>query len=307
MTITLPGVRVGHHTDPAARTGCTVLLFPDGTVGSGEIRGGAPASREFALLDPQRAVNEVHAAVLTGGSAFGLACADGVMRYLEETGRGVRTVAGRVPIVPTLGLFDLMVGDPAVRPSAEDGYRAARAAAEFDAAEWRAVVGSDGTGAHLGTAPILNPEVNGMIGAGTGATVNKYRGPEHVRPGGLAYREARSGDLVVGALIAVNAFGGIDDGSLPDDASNFAPFTSPGPGQNTTIGVVITNAKLDKTGCLIVAQGAHDGLARAITPPHTRYDGDAFISAATGQVEAEVDHVRMLAMRAVVEAIRSRA
>jgi L-aminopeptidase/D-esterase-like protein len=283
--ISIPGVRIGHHTDPVARTGCTVVLLPDGAVGSGEVRGGAPASREFELLDPQRSVTEVHAAILTGGSAFGLACADGVMRFLEEQGRGVDTVAGPVPIVPTLGLFDLMVGDPTVRPTAADGYRAAATAAS-------------------------DTELDGLIGAGTGATVDKYRGIEGIRPGGLAYREARAGDLVVGALVAVNAFGGIDDGAgdfAELDDFGYEPFPAADPGQNTTIGVVITNARLTKLECLIVAQGAHDGLARAITPPHTRYDGDAFISVATGRVDAKVDRVRLLTVRAVTAAIRSRA
>lgn len=280
-SVTVPGVRVGHFTDDAARTGCTVVTFPDGTVGSGEVRGGAPASREFDLLSPERSVDEIHAAVLTGGSAFGLASADGVMRRLEEEGRGVETVAGRVPIVPTLGLFDLMVGDPAVRPTAENGYAAAASAAADTA-------------------------VNGLIGAGTGATTGKARGLENLHDAGLAYAEVRAGELVVGALCAVNAFGDILIGEAgPADFGDYAPFG--GNRQNTTIGVVITNARLTKGECLILAQGAHDGLARAIDPPHTRYDGDAFISAATGGVDAEVDVVRALGIAAVTEAIRSRA
>ncbi|BDD80515.1 hypothetical protein TPB0596_02780 [Tsukamurella pulmonis] len=279
--VTIAGVRVGHHTDAAARTGCTVVTFPDGTVGSGEVRGGAPASREFDLLAPERAVEEIHAAVLTGGSAFGLASADGVMRRLEEEGRGVETVAGRVPIVPTLGLFDLMVGDPTIRPTAENGYAAAASAA-------------------------ADAELQGLIGAGTGATTGKARGLENLHDAGLAYAETRAGDVVVGALCAVNAFGEILTGEAgPADFGDYEPFA--GNRQNTTIGVVITNAKLTKVECLILAQGAHDGLARAIDPPHTRFDGDAFISAATGQVEAKVDVVRALAITAVAEAIRSRA
>ncbi|GIZ96965.1 hypothetical protein TTY48_15770 [Tsukamurella sp. TY48] len=281
--VTIPGIRVGHYTDEAARTGCTVVTFPDGTVGSGEVRGGAPASREFDLLSPERSVEEIHGAVLTGGSAFGLASADGVMRRLEEEGRGIATVAGRVPIVPTLGLFDLMVGDPTVRPTAENGYAAAASAAH-------------------------DAEVNGLIGAGTGATVGKARGIDVIRDAGLAYAEARSGAVIVGALCAVNAFGDILTGTETDAGfGDYEPFSTPGDRENTTIGVVITNARLTKVECLIVAQGAHDGLSRAIDPPHTRYDGDAFISAATGQVEAKVDLVRALAIGAVTEAIRSRA
>lgn len=281
-SVSIPGVAVGHFTDAAARTGCTVVTFPDGTVGSGEVRGGAPASREFDLLSPERSVEEIHAAVLTGGSAFGLACADGVMRRLEEEGRGVETVAGRVPIVPTLGLFDLMVGDASVRPTAENGYAAA-ASASTDA------------------------DVNGLIGAGTGATVGKSRGIEGIRAGGLGYSEVRAGDLIVGALCAVNAFGDIVTGDAPPaDFEDYEPFTRGGQRENTTIGAVFTNARLTKVECLILAQGAHDGLARAIDPPHTRFDGDAFISAATGEVEAKVDLVRALAIVAVAEAIRSR-
>ncbi len=279
--ITIPGVRVGHHTDAAARTGCTVVTFPDGTVGSGEVRGGAPASREFDVLSPERSVEEVHAAVLTGGSAFGLACADGVMRRLEEEGRGVQTVAGRVPIVPTLGLFDLMVGDPAVRPTAENGYAAAASATD-------------------------RTELQGLIGAGTGATTGKARGLDNLHDAGLAYAEARTGEVVVGALCAVNAFGEILTGAAgPVEFGDYEPFG--GGRQNTTIGVVLTNAALSKVECLVLAQGAHDGLARAIDPPHTRFDGDAFISAATGLVEARVDLVRALAVTAVADAIRSRA
>ncbi|TWS22461.1 P1 family peptidase [Tsukamurella sputi] len=280
-SVTVPGVRVGHFTDTAARTGCTVVTFPDGTVGSGEVRGGAPASREFDLLSPERSVEEIHAAVLTGGSAFGLACADGVMRRLEEEGRGVETVAGRVPIVPTLGLFDLMVGDPTVRPTAENGYAAAASVSD-------------------------HAELQGLIGAGAGATTGKARGLENLHDAGLAYAEVRAGEVIVGALCAVNAFGEILTGEAGTaDFGDYEPFG--GNRQNTTIGVVFTNATLTKIECLILAQGAHDGLARAIDPPHTRFDGDAFISAATGQVEAKVDVVRALAISAVAEAIRSRA
>lgn len=281
-SVTVPGVRVGHFTDAAARTGCTVVTFPDGTVGSGEVRGGAPASREFDLLSPERSVEEIHAAVLTGGSAFGLACADGVMRRLEEEGRGVQTVAGRVPIVPTLGLFDLMVGDPTVRPTAENGYAAAASAS-------------------------AETELQGLIGAGAGATTGKARGLENLHDAGLAYAEVRAGELIVGALCAVNAFGEIltdAGGTVGHDLGDYEPF---GGRQNTTIGIVLTNAALTKVECLILAQGAHDGLARAIDPPHTRFDGDAFISAATGTVEAGVDVVRAMAITAVTEAIRSRA
>jgi L-aminopeptidase/D-esterase-like protein len=284
MAIGVAGVRVGHWTDPAAQTGCTVLTLPEGTTASCEVRGGAPASRELDALAPDKSASAVDAIVLTGGSAFGLAAADGVMRYLEEQGRGVLTPAGRVPIVPAMALFDLAAGDPAVRPRAEHGYAAARAAA----------------GEQI---------LRGRVGAGTGAYTAQWRGPQQRRTGGIAYAERTLGGLVVGALCAVNAFGDIDDGrgeiSLDTVAQLNVPFGFDGARTYTTIGAVITNARLDKTGCHIAAQGAHDGLARALTPPHTRFDGDGFIAAATGSVEAYIDTVRLMALAAVTEAIRS--
>lgn len=284
----VPGVGVGHWTDPVARTGCTVVLLPDGTVASAEVRGGAPATREFAALAPDKAVLNIDAVVLTGGSAFGLASADGAMRFLEETGRGVPTPGGRVPVVPALALFDLAVGDSRVRPTADDGYRAATAAARESAGP-----------------------VSGRLGAGTGAHTSHWRGPEHRRPGGLRYAESRLGDLVVGALCAVNAYGDVDAGDSAPEWDAVAaldePFAFEHSRTHTTIGVVVTNAKLSKVECHIVAQGAHDGLARALTPPHTRFDGDAFVAASTGEADAHVDTVRLMALDAVSTAIRSAA
>ncbi|HEX6420472.1 MAG TPA: P1 family peptidase [Acidimicrobiales bacterium] len=294
----VPGLRVGHWTDLDAATGCTVVLFPAGTVASGEVRGGAPATREVALLDPTRTVARLDALVLTGGSAFGLAAADGVARWCEERGMGFPTPAGPVPIVVALGLFDLMVGDPAVRPGPGEGYAACEAA-------------SDG------------PVAAGRVGAGTGATVGgggaavPGAGPPGRRPGGLVTAASRVGDLVVAALVAVNAAGtpGGDDALAPGIAAARAPSAGDpdaaatpwsaglaGLG-NTTIGVVATNARLDKLGCHIVAQGAHDGLARAVFPAHGRSDGDAFVAAAVGGVAADVDAVRALAVHVVVRAI----
>ncbi len=279
------GVRVGHWTDAAAQTGCTVIELPEGTVASYEARGGAPASREVELLHPDKTVATVDAVLLTGGSAFGLAAADGVMRYYEQAGRGVQTPAGRVPIIPSLALFDLAAGDGTVRPAAEHGYLAAAATTQ---------------------AQVLS----GRVGAGAGAYAGHWRGPAGRHPAGLAAHVARLGGLVVGALCAVNAFGDIDpgDGSLGLAAIETLAALPPvfaGGRAHTTIGLVCTNARLDKGGCQLVAQGAHDGLARAITPPHTRYDGDAFIAAATGEVDAHVDVVRYLALTAVGNAIRS--
>jgi L-aminopeptidase/D-esterase-like protein len=278
----IPGVRVGHWTHPEAQTGCTVILFPEGTRASGEVRGGAPATREFDLLAPERMVDRLDAVLLTGGSAFGLASADGVMRWCAEQGSGFATGAGPVPIVVTMALFDLLVGEPHVRPGAVEGYAAC--------AEARG-----------------GPVQVGRIGAGTGATIGKWRGREHARPGGLGSATVRDGDLVVSALVAVNAVGDIDDRSEPD-------WPPPPPDvfgaeslavENTTIGVVATNAALDKVGCFVVSHGGHDGIARALTPSHTRGDGDAIVVASSGRVEAVIDHVRFLTVRAVERAIRS--
>ena len=283
MITDVPGVEVGHWTDARARTGCTVVLVPEGTTASAEVRGGAPASRELDLLVPDRLVDRIDAVVLTGGSAFGLAAADGVMVWLEERGRGFATSAGPVPIVPTLALYDLAVGAADVRPGSAEG----RAACD-DA--------RPGAVAH------------GTVGAGTGATTGRWRGPTHVVPGGLGGATVRVGDLVVAALVAVNAYGSIDaDGSGLGDVEHVLPSIPPAPMGNTTIGVIATNARLDKVGCLVVAQGGHDGLGRALVPAHTRADGDALVALATGEVDAAVDHVRLLAVAAVERAVRSLA
>lgn len=280
MITDVEGVAVGHWTDLEARTGCTVVILPAGTVASGEVRGGAPATREFDLLAPERLVAHVDAVVLSGGSAFGLASADGVVRWCEEHERGFATAVAKVPIVVAMCLFDLGVGDGRVRPSADSGYSAANAAAS---GRYRV----------------------GAVGAGTGATLNKWRGRRQVRPGGLGTATVRQGGLVVSALMAVNAFGGIDDGVERAWPKAMLAATAPEVAlENTTIGVVVTNARLVKVDCLQVAQGGHDGLARAIVPAHSRADGDAIVACATGVVDAPVAQVRHLAARAVERAIR---
>jgi L-aminopeptidase/D-esterase-like protein len=273
----VPGVAVGHWTDAEARTGCTAILFPEGTVASGEVRGGAPATREFELLDPQRTVARVDAVLLCGGSAFGLAAADGAAQWLEERGRGFPTPAGPVPIVVAAALYDLGVGDPRVRPGPREGRAACESAREGEAA---------GAG--------------GAIGAGAGATVGRWRGQQH--PAGLGGALERDGELVVGALVAVNAFGDVRAGERPPPA---AP--APAPFESTTLAVVATNGRLTKAECLLVAQSAHDGLARALEPVHTQFDGDATVAAATGAVDAHVEQVRLLAARAVEDAVRAAA
>ena len=273
-----------------ARTGCTVVVFPEGTTASGEIRGGAPATRDFALLAPERTVSQVDAVVLSGGSAFGLAAADGVMRWCEEQGRGFETRGGRVPIVVGLSLYDLMEGDGSVRPDAEAGYAAAQAADE-DVSE------------------------AGRLGAGTGATMNKWQGAEHRRPGGLGCALLQVDDVLVGALVAVNAAGEINDSAVVEalvageyEHQSVDPFADGEDDEahtNTTIGVIATNAILDKVDCFRVARSGHSGLARALLPAHTDGDGDALVVGATGLVEADLGLVRLMAAAAVEAAIRS--
>lgn len=284
MTVTdVGGVRVGHWTDAAAQTGCTVVLFPEGTIASGEVRGGAPAARETALLDPARTVQRIDALLLTGGSAFGLAAADGVMRFCEERGMGFPTAGGVVPIVVALGLYDLAVGDAAVRPGPTEGYAACEAA-------------------------VAGAVALGRVGAGAGATIAKWQGRDHARPGGLGGAVLRHGELVVAALLAVNAYGDILE---PGDDTPRVPQppieTAEAAFANTTIGVIATNATLTKGECLLVAQSGHDGMSRALSPAHTTADGDAMLAAATGVVPAEVEPVRSLAAVAVERAIRSAA
>lgn len=286
MITDVPGIRVGHWT--GAGTGVTVVLTPPGTVGSGEVRGGAPATRETALLAPERLVDQVDAVVLTGGSAFGLATADGVMRHLEAQGRGVVTSGGAVPIVPTAAVFDLAASG-GERPGPEEGRAAA------DAAE-------------LGV-----PVQVGRVGAGRGVTVGKWRGPDHAVPGGLGSAAAADGDAVLGALVVVNAIGDVvaDDGrmlagsSAPPGTPAFpepAPFR---PGENTTLVVVATNARLAKADCHLLAVSAHHGVARALHPSHTRFDGDVTFALATGAVEGHLDRLRVLATDVVAAAVRA--
>ena len=280
MITEIEGIKVGHWTDSNAQTGCTVILFPQETVASGEIRGGAPATRDFALLEPTRLVDQINAVVLSGGSAFGLSACSGVMEFLEEAKIGFSTSAGKVPIVVGLSLFDLGIGSSTVRPGHQEGKEAASVASAI--------------------APL------GRVGAGTGATVSKWRGKEFSELGGLGGATLREGNLIVSCLIAVNASGDIDFGEYPDKIRD-GHFSIPklNPFENTTIGVVATNAKLDKPECFLVSQSAHDGYARALFPAHTSGDGDAVVVAATGQVRAEISTIRALTTLAVETAIKS--
>ena len=284
----VPGIRVGHWTDPIGLTGCTVVLCPPGTIGSGEVRGGAPGTRETDLLRPGTLVKEINAVLLTGGSAFGLAAADGVMRFLEEQGLGFDTPVAKVPIVPAAVLFDLGVGASAARPGPEAGYAACAAASEEIA--------------------------EGNVGAGTGATVAKLHGVERALKGGLGAASRQQGALIVGAVAAVNAYGEIVDdqgdvvaGARPGDESEGAgPEEGEAtlPGINTTLVVVATNARLSKERAHLLSLAAHDGMAGAIRPAHTMWDGDTAFVLATGPVDAEHRTLESLAEEAVKEAIQ---
>jgi L-aminopeptidase/D-esterase-like protein len=271
----------GHWTGEG--TGVTVIVPPPGTVGSGEVRGGAPATREFALLDPVRLVDRVDAVVLSGGSAFGLAAGDGVARLLRERERGFATPFGPVPIVVGLSLFDASVGG--TPPDADAGRDAVLAA-------W--------SGAEFAT---------GRVGAGAGASTGKWRG--RLDPGGLGVAHGRAGEASVVAVAAVNAWG---DVLGPDGRPLFAPPASspssspvaPGFGMgNTTIAVVLTDARLSKNDCFQLAQSGHTGFARAVHPAHSRHDGDAVVALATGDVPAELDHLRAVTADVMADAIRS--
>jgi L-aminopeptidase/D-esterase-like protein len=251
------GVRIGHFTDPRGLTGCTVVLFDAPTVASVDVRGGAPGTTETDLLDPVRTAPGVHAVLLTGGSAFGLAAADGVMRYLDERGVGFPIGPVRVPLVAGAVVFDLLVGDPKAHPDAAAGYAACEAA---------------------GRAP-----AEGSVGAGTGATVAKLRGREGARRGGLGLASVRAGTATVTAIAVVNAVGGIWD----DERNEWVAELPAGEGAalmgaNTTLACVVTDARLTKSQCYRVAAVAHDGLARAIRPAHTDLDGDTIFCVSVG-------------------------
>jgi len=252
------GVSAGHWTDAAGRTGCTVVLAPGGAVAGVDVRGGAPGTLGTDELRPGRTAERAHAVLLTGGSAFGLAAASGVMRYLEEQGVGHPIGGVRVPIVAGAVIFDLLTGDPRARPDAAAGYAACRAA-----------TGSPAVGA---------------VGAGTGATVAKAGGGPP-RPGGLGIASQAVGPATVAAVMVVNAVGAIWDDERNEWVAPLAPGEGgPGPvaGANTTIGVVVTDAGLTREQANRVAAVAHDGIARAVRPAHTRFDGDTMFCLATG-------------------------
>lgn len=299
------GLKVGHHTLRERPTGCTVIVAERGAVGGVDVRGSAPGTRETDLLNPTNLVEKVHAIVLAGGSAFGLASADGVVKYLEEKRVGFPTRAGVVPIVPAAILYDLQVGDASIRPGFDCGYAAARAAT-------------------------TEPVAEGNVGAGAGATVGKLMRPDRAMKGGIGSAAIElPGGLIVAALVALNATGNVVDpatgrfiaGGRTEDGRSIAdlrallrsdPAVKAGPGvENTTIGVVATNATLTKAQATKLAQMAHDGYARAIYPSHLMVDGDAIFALATSTSSGAPDLNRLGALaadamsEAIVRAVRA--
>ena len=293
----IPGVLVGHSTNAEAGTGCTVIVCPSGATGGVDVRGGAPATRETDLLRPEETVEVLHAVVLSGGSAYGLSASCGVAEELERRGLGLDVGVAKVPIVSAACLFDLACGDPRTRPTVEDGQRACVAAFE-----------SDGS-----------PLARGNVGAGTGCTVGKLAGPEHAMKSGLGEDVERAGELVCGAISAVNACGDVRDpdtgepiAGVRDESGSLASSveallggyaTMPLSRTNTTISCVVTNARLTKAQATKVAQMSADAYAHAIAPTHTTNDGDTVFVMATGEVEAPVDVVGALATKALGRAI----
>jgi L-aminopeptidase/D-esterase-like protein len=267
----------GHWT--GAGTGVTVILPPPGTVAAGEVRGGAPATREFALLDPTRLVDRVDAVVLSGGSAFGLSAADGVATLLRERGAGFPTPAGPVPIVIGMSVFD-----ESVRTGPPDA--AAGRAAALTAAEGK-------------------PLTSGPVGAGAGASSGHWRGRHDA--GGVGWATRSAGAATVAALVVVNPWGDVlaEDGNPMFGGGPVTTPATPGFLQNTTIGVVLTDARLTKTDCFLLAQSGHTGIARAIHPAHSRFDGDAMVALATGAAEADLDLLRAVATETMAAAIRA--
>ena len=297
----VPGVLVGHATDREGLTGCTAVLFdrPEGAVVGVDVRGSSPGTRETDRLGPIGAVRGTHGLLLTGGSAFGLAAADGVVRFLEERGVGLDVGVARIPLVSAAVLFDLVVGDASARPDAAMGYQASAAAKTGNFEQ-------------------------GSVGAGTGASVGKGLGMEGIMKGGIGSASAEpEGGLIVAAVAAVNAFGDIhdpqtgetvaaprlEDGTLGDTTALLPEVAARMRwGENTTLGIVATNARLTKPQAVKVAQMAHDGLARAVHPVHTTVDGDVVFAASAGEVEAATDVVgawgARVMQRAIVRAVR---
>lgn len=296
MSFGLAGVKIGHATDVQFNTGCTVFLCPENTIGSVDVRGPAPGSRETALLATDKRDILVNGILLTGGSAFGLAAADGVMRFLREKGIGHYTPIRPIPIVAGAVVYDLFLGSSDRPPGADMGYDACLNACEDN-------------------------EVQGNVGAGTGVTVGKWNGFSNIMKGGFGLASMSVGGLQVGAAAVVNAVGDVvsadgtvlagareSDGSwsVKGNRLRYVPDRRDlQAGTNTTLVVVATNAIMTKSEVNRVAQRAHDGIAVAIRPAHTNHDGDTAFALATGLVEAEFNLVANMALEVVSEAIRN--
>jgi len=292
----VPGIKVGHYTDKEGITGCTVILCEQGAVAGVDVSGSSPGTRETALLRPGNLVEEVQAIILSGGSAFGLDAATGVMRYLEERGFGHVTSAGKVPIVPAAIIFDLGIGNSKTRPGAKEGYQACLAATDREVAE-------------------------GCIGAGTGATVGKILGVERATKSGLgtASQEIANG-IVVAVLVVVNAWGDVIDpktgeiiaGPRKSSGNGFlstsellkgSQFKKAALPFNTVIGVVATNAQLNKEQTNKLARAPQAGIARTVNPCLTMFDGDALFALSLGEKEADINTLGAVAAEVVAEAI----
>ncbi|MFU8841795.1 MAG: P1 family peptidase [Nitriliruptoraceae bacterium] len=310
MVLGVAGVSVGTWTSPAGVSGCTVVLPPAGTVGAVAVRGSAPGTREAAALSAAGKVEVCHGVVLAGGSAFGLAAADGVARWLEARGRGYPVLGAVVPIVGAAIVLDAAVLAPEERPDADAGWAACEAAEAADA--------------DVADAPLAE----GRVGVGTGCTVAKVAGLEHAWHSGQGVAVRRAGGVTVAALVANNALGEVvaEDGSwlararVGDEVARFPevdPFApivdgpaggaadpAAGPTGNTVIGCIVTDARLPKRDVARVADLGHSGIARALRPAHTSADGDALFALATGEVAASVDLVAHLAAEAVADACR---
>lgn len=294
----IDGIRIGHATDAAGGTGCTAILCEKGAFAGVDVRGGGPASRETELLKPVNLVEQIHCVMLSGGSAYGLAAGDGAMAYLEEKGVGFDVGVGVVPIVCGASLFDLVVGDPKARPDKAMGYAACKDAMERQ-----------------------TPPEEGNVGAGTGASVGKYLGVDTMMKSGLGIYCVETGGVKLGALVAVNALGDISDpatgktlaGILTPDksalGSTFDTMMAEMAGGrnvfsgNTTLGCIVTNAKLTKSQANKVASMAHNGFARAIRPVHTSVDGDTIFVMATGEAEVSPDALGALAAEVMAQAV----
>ncbi len=298
-SIDFAGIRIGHATQEDHHTGCTVFLCPDGTRGSVDARGPAPGSRELALLAADKPEDkDIDAVLLTGGSAFGLAAADGVMTYLAERGLGHPTPVRPVPIVPAAVVYDFFLNQGAFTPNAESGYRACAAADAFDGSI-----------------------EEGNVGAGTGVLLGKWAGFEHMMKGGFGVASRRMGDLVVAAAAVVNAVGDVVDdqsrvlaGARKPDGGWMVELNKlryverlapPAAGTNTTLVVAATNASLSRSELARLTHQAHNGIAIAVRPSHTRHDGDVAFALSTMQLVAPLDLVNNMTVIVVAEAIRN--